>query len=249
MPWLSDPMKLQAGKAWGDHTTAEFLAGWARIAATYPSAAIGATMANTVGYWDPEGPSYDGMSRWSSNNADHRRIHLAIPGVSRRQAWPPPSSPAGSSDANIRERASRRRLPRYSGVGTGHVAGLGVLVVADRRPARDQTAGSEGSRGFIPAAALLLSFLAGPVSGGQRYSLTLFMALPLAIAAVALARRKGESRETNITEINNEPDRERIQAALADTSGHRLWACRCSVNVRGQPSEPARPWPNSHSSP
>ena len=57
----------------------------------------------------------------------------------------------------------------------------GVLVI--RRRARTALAV------FVPAGVVLLSFLAGPVSGGQRYSLTLFMALPIAIAAVMLAAR------------------------------------------------------------
>ena len=42
---------------------------------------------------------------------------------------------------------------------------------------------------FVPVGVVLLTFLAGPVSGGQRYALTLFMALPLAVGAVVLAAR------------------------------------------------------------
>ncbi|HET9128566.1 MAG TPA: hypothetical protein VFN73_10840, partial [Propionibacteriaceae bacterium] len=42
---------------------------------------------------------------------------------------------------------------------------------------------------FLPAAALGLTVMAGPVSGGLRYLLAFFMALPLAAAAAALAGR------------------------------------------------------------
>ncbi len=77
VPALADPMKLRARLAWETHTTLDFLRGWARIASQYPLTAIGATMANTVGYWDPEAPPYDGIDRWSANDA--RTIHLDIP--------------------------------------------------------------------------------------------------------------------------------------------------------------------------
>ena len=203
------------------------------------------------GYWDPEGPSYDGMSRWSSNNADHRRIHLAIPGGEPKTGLAAAIESSGFFPTRTYGRGLHddgyRAIPVLGlAMSPGWVCWswlIAALLVIRRRDRKALAV-------FIPAAALLLSFLAGPVSGGQRYSLTLFMALPLAIAAVALARRKGESRETNITEINNEPDRERIQAALADTSGHRLLGVPAArSSVRGQPSEPARPWPNSHSSP
>ena len=51
VPVLADPMKLQGRKSWADHSTAEFLTGWAAIAARFPGTAIEATLAGTIGYW------------------------------------------------------------------------------------------------------------------------------------------------------------------------------------------------------
>ena len=46
----------------------------------------------------------------------------------------------------------------------------------------------------------MLTVLAGPVSGGQRYSLALFMALPLAVAAALLARSSRSADRLEVTE-------------------------------------------------
>ena len=231
VPWLSDPMKLQAGKAWGDHTTAEFLAGWARIAATYPSAAIGATMANTVGYWDPEGPSYDGMSRWSSNNADRRRIHLAVPGGEPKTGLAAAIESSGFFPTRTYGRgASRRRLPRYSGVGTGHVAGLGVLVVAGRRPARDQTAGSEGSRGIHPS-----SRAAAELPGRTCLRWAAILADPLHGPAPRDRRCRPRQAEGRISRDEHHRDQQRARPGTNPGRARRhQWAspfgrARCSV--------------------
>src|SRR5262249_5504285 len=77
VPDLADPMKLSARINWRQHSTAQFLAGWARIAAKYPGTAVEATLASSVGFWDPEAPPYHGLERWSVNGG--RGIFLAIP--------------------------------------------------------------------------------------------------------------------------------------------------------------------------
>lgn len=53
---------------------------------------------------------------------------------------------------------------------------------------------------FLPTSTLMLTVLAGPVSGGQRYSLALFMALPLAVAAALLARSSRSADRLEVTE-------------------------------------------------
>ena len=190
VPWLADPMKLAARKAWGDQTTGEFLSGWVGIIAQYPVTAIGATLANTVGYWDPEGPSYDGINRWSAN--DVRTIHLDIP------SGKPTTGIAGKIESSgIMPTKTYRAGLHDDGYRAIPVVGLAMspgpicwvwlisaLLVIRRRDWKALGV-------FVPAGVMLLTFLAGPVSGGQRYTLPLFMTLPLAIAAVALAARTG----------------------------------------------------------
>ena len=185
VPWLADPMKLQARKAWADHSTAEFLLGWARLVLKYPVTAIEATLANSAGYWDPEGASYDGLLRWSFN--DIRGIHLGIP------SGPPASGVAAKIEASgIMPTWTYRGGLHDDGYRAIPLLGLAMspgpvcwlwlitgLLVARRR---DPTALAV----FVPAGMLLLTCLAGPVSGGQRYALPFFMALPLAVTAVAL---------------------------------------------------------------
>ncbi|HET9648350.1 MAG TPA: DUF6020 family protein, partial [Microlunatus sp.] len=188
VPGLSDPIKLQARKSWKDHSTAQFLTGWARIATTYPKTAIAATLANTVGYWDPEGPSYDGFMRWSVN--DVRTVHLNIPSgkpttgiaswIESKSLIPTQSYARGLSDDGY------RKIPILGlAMSPGPICWLwlvsAVLVARQRK--------TSALAIFVPAGALLLTLLAGPVSGGQRYTLTFFMAAPLAVAAVALAAK------------------------------------------------------------
>ncbi len=198
VPGLADPMKLQARKAWPEHSTIEFIAGWLRIAAKYPVTAIEATLANTVGYWDPEAPSYDGVVRWSAN--DWRGIHLDIPSgkpttgiagkIEASGIAPTHSYVVGTHDDGYRV------IPIVGlAMSPGPVCWLwfiGGLLVARRRIPTALAV-------FVPAAVLLLTFLAGPISGGQRYSLTLFMALPLAVAAVVLSARRN-------TRVTSSPD-------------------------------------------
>jgi hypothetical protein len=222
VPWLADPMKLSARDTWGDRSTTEFLAGWARIAAQYPGTAIEATLANTVGYWDPEAPSYDGFIRWSAN--DGRGIHLDIP-----SGEPTTGLAAKIESSGIMPTRTYRQGLNDDGYRAIPVLGLAMspapvcwlwliaaLLVIRRR---DLTA----LAAFVPAGALLLSFLAGPISGGQRYSLTLFMALPIAVAAVVLAKRPGGERPiSRHTTVAEDPDRVRRQPAPPDHTGRRV---------------------------
>jgi hypothetical protein len=220
VPWLTDPMKLSARKAWGNRSTTEFLTGWARIAATYPVTAIGATLANTVGYWDPEGPSYDGLVRWSVN--DKRQIHLDIP-----SGEPTSGIAAKIESSGIIPSKSYRDGLHDDGYRAIPVLGLAmspgpvcwlwliaaVLVIRRRNGAALAV--------FVPAGMLLLTFLAGPVSGGQRYSLTLFMALPLAVAAVVLAKRPKDEppEEPGHTTAEEDADQDPTQPAPPDDTG------------------------------
>ena len=204
VPWLADPVKSSAKRAWGDHSTTEFLAGWAGIVGKYPKTAIAATLANTVGYWDPVGPSYDGINRWSAN--DVRRIHLDIP------SGKPTAGIAGKIESSgIMPTKTYRVGLHDDGYRAIPVVGLAMspgpicwlwlisaLLVLRRR---HRTALAV----FIPAGVLLLTFLAGPVSGGQRYSLTLFMTLPLAVATAALAAHSDGERPSAGTATIDKP--------------------------------------------
>ncbi len=187
VPGLADPMKLTAARAWSDHTTTQFLSDWATVVSHHPGTAIEATLANTVGYWSPTGTSYDGFITRSFN--DIRGIHLDIP--SGKPA-------AGSAHAVVDSWFPT--LDYWSGLqDNGYLAvpllGLAMspgpmtwlwlfalLVVVRRRDVRALAV-------FLPAATLMLTVVAGPVSGGQRYSLVLFMALPLAVGSALLPAR------------------------------------------------------------
>ncbi|HET9128370.1 MAG TPA: DUF6020 family protein, partial [Propionibacteriaceae bacterium] len=164
VPQLSDPMKLQALKAWNQHTTLQFLTGWLRVVADHPGTAIEATLANTMGAWDPAGVSYDGLP--SSAN-DVRGIHLNIPTLS----WPAGSLPK-TVDAATRPTHEYFSGPREDGYLAVPVLGLlmspgatcwgwiiALVLVVRRRSAPALAL-------FLPAAALGLTVMAGPVSGG-----------------------------------------------------------------------------------
>lgn len=226
LPYLADPMKLTARRAWGDHSTTELLAGWARIAVKYPGTAIEATLANTVGYWDPEGPSYDGLTRWSANDAPARGIHLDIPSGKPTTGLAAKVEFSGIMPTRTYRQGLRddgyRRIPVLGlAMSPGPVCWLWLIAVLLVLRRRDGTALAV----FVPAGALLLSFLAGPVSGGQRYTLTLFMALPLAVAAVALAKRPaGERPSLGRIAVDEDADRVRSQPAPPDPIGHRVSA-------------------------
>ncbi|WP_344805031.1 DUF6020 family protein [Microlunatus ginsengisoli] len=188
VPALADPMKLGARKAWFQHSTGELLAGWASLAARFPGTALAATLANTVGYWDPDAPPYDGPNWWSDNNV--RDIHLDIP--SGRPASGPAAAVLASGLVPTRDYRNGvhddgyRAIPLLgSAMSPAPVCWawlISAALVARRRRPRSLAL-------FVPAGILLLTCLAGPVSGGQRYTLPLFMGLPLAVSAVALSVR------------------------------------------------------------
>ena len=209
VPWLADPMKLNARRSWDDHTLSEFLSGWARLVATYPGTAVEATLSNTAGYWAPGVPSYDGFTWWSKNDA--RAIHLDIPS----------GEPTDGLRAFVVNDSGFRPTKLYrSGLqDDGYLAVplLGLLmspsficwlwliavVLVIRRRAWMSLAV------FVPPAMLLLTFLAGPVSGGQRYSLSLFNALPLAVAAVLVTARRDSSSPTETPPEHADPTPQR----------------------------------------
>ena len=155
-----------------------------------------------MGYWDPEGPSYDGINRWSAN--DIRSIHLDIP-----SGEPTSGIPAKIESSGIMPTKTYRVGLHDDGYRAIPVLGLAMspgpvcwlwliaaLLVVRRRAWAALAV-------FVPTGVLLLTLLAGPVSGGQRYSLTLFMTLPVAVAAVALAVRlaangRSQARRSNI---------------------------------------------------
>ena len=228
VPWLADPMKLSARNAWGDRSTIEFLAGWARIAAQYPGTAIEATLANTVGYWDPGAPSYDGIGRWSSNAAPNRELRLDIPG-----GEPPTRVAAMIESSGIMPTKTYRIGLHDDGyraipvvglaMSPGPICWLWLISALLVTRCRHWTALAV----FVPAGVLLLTFFAGPVSGGQRYSLTLFMTLPLAVAAAVLATRRGGDRPApDRIAIDKDADRVRGDPVPQDHNGHRIRAAR-----------------------
>lgn len=205
VPQLTDPMKLSTRDAWNDGlSTSEFLVGWARVSLQHPWTALEATMANTMGYWDPVGSSYDGLVRWSSN--DIRGILLDIP-----SGEPTKGIAAAIEESGIMptrgyfegmQDDGYRSIPLVGPLmSPGFVVWVwlvaGLLVLRTRR--------YRALAVFVPAGALLLSFLAGPVSGGQRYSLALYMALPLAIAAVALVARQSSATAGLVRPVQPSP--------------------------------------------
>ena len=185
LPALADPMKLRARLAWHTHTTLEFLDGWAKIAGEYPLTAIDATLANTVGYWDAEAPPFDGIDRWSANDA--RTIHLDIP------SGRPATGLAGQLESSgllptrgydgVHDDGYRLIPVLAQAMTPGTICWIwfiaGMLVVRRRRPSATAV--------FVPVGLLLLTLIAGPMSGSQRYTMSMVMALPLALAAVILS--------------------------------------------------------------
>jgi hypothetical protein len=231
VPWLADPMKLSARQAWGERSTTEFFTGWSRIVGQYPGTAIEATLANTVGYWDPEAASYDGLVRWSSN--DVRRVHLDIP-----SGQPTTGAAAAIESSGFMPTKTYQDGLLDDGYRAIPVLGLAMspapvcwlwliaaLLVIRRRDLRALAV-------FVPIGVLLLTFLAGPVSGGQRYSLTLFMAVPLALGAVVLAKRPGDESSEEPARATAEEDAEQdpAQPASPDDSGPDI--------IRVPPSDP-----------
>lgn len=189
IPGFADPIKLDARAAWEERTTGEFVSGWLRLVAEYPGSAVTATLANTVGYWAPGAPSYDGVVHESWN--DIRGIRLDIP------------YQLSNEDAPVEPLTGVRALiERHGLLEEGYLAIpvigmtlspgfvtwvwiLGLVVLWRKR------AGLEAAFA-LPAAALMATFLAGPVSGGMRYALGFFATAPIAVAVAIVARRRPE---------------------------------------------------------
>jgi hypothetical protein len=191
--------------------------------------------------------------RWSAN--DVRRIHLDIP-----SGRPTTGLAAAIEDSGIiptRDYVHGVHDDGYQGlpiVGLAMSSGpicwawciAGLLVI--RR--RDRAALAV----FVPVAILLLTFLAGPVSGGTRYSLSLFMTLPLALAAATLAttRRRGQPSRVTAADTEHEAPAEeavpepRVAGNLPHRGGSAAPAAvdKVSESVRSsrdQPIPPDRP--------
>ncbi|MGW9112799.1 DUF6020 family protein [Microbacterium sp. NPDC055683] len=183
-PFISDPVKADAHAGWSAIGTGEFLLSWARIAAAHPGRAIEATLAGTVGYWAPGAASYDGLILSSHN--DVRDVHLDI------DARPPQTGLGGFLVRHELLGDTLRAIPLLGLTITPATvvwAWIIAAVVIIRCRGRQQGAV------LVPAAILLATILAGPVSGGMRYILPLAAALPVAIGAASAAVRSEPSRQ------------------------------------------------------
>ncbi|GAA4187877.1 hypothetical protein GCM10022219_01240 [Microbacterium oryzae] len=188
IPGFADPIKLDARTAWEERTTGEFLAGWARLVTEYPGSAVTATLANTVGYWAPGAPSYDGVVTASWN--DVRGIHLDIPfshSGADGDVAPAGGVPAFAERHGLLDEGYRAIPVVGLTLSPGVVTWIWIvaLVVLWRRRAGLDAAFA------LPAAALMATFLAGPVSGGMRYALGFYATVPIVVAVAAVARRQG----------------------------------------------------------
>jgi hypothetical protein len=206
-PQLSDPMKLQARADWRPDSADRILRLWVRLASRYPGTAAEATLANTVGYWDPEAPSYDGLYLYSYN--DVRDIHLDIPSGEPTTGFRGWLQRSGIVPTRLYSRGQLddgyRAIPILGLVmSPGLVCWAWVVaavVVVRRRAWRALAL-------FVPPAVMLLTFVAGPLSGGERYSLGLFAALPLAVGAALLATRRDRPASPGAASDNDEESEE-----------------------------------------
>ncbi|WP_261166041.1 DUF6020 family protein [Microbacterium sp. Marseille-Q6965] len=175
-PGISDPVKADANANWGERSTLEFVRGWLDLALAYPVSAVEATLAGTVGYWAPGAPSYDGLIYMSHN--DVRGVHLDIP------FGPTDGGVRGFLERNDLFDGGLRSIPVIGlmlspGVITwGWVIALALIIRARNWPALSI---------FVPAMVLFATLLAGPVSGGMRYALGFYAALPLAVGVAVLS--------------------------------------------------------------
>ncbi|WP_029149316.1 DUF6020 family protein [Microbacterium indicum] len=175
-PSISDSVKADAHHGWAHVGTGPALAGWLRLAAAHPVPAIEATLAGTVGYWAPSAPSYDGIPLLSSN--DVRDVHLDIP-----SGLPDAGAVRAVYESGMLGDGLRRIPVLGLLVSPGFVTWAWIVCAAMVLRERRWRAAAL----FVPAGVLLLTLVAGPVSGGMRYSLALFAALPLAAGAACAA--------------------------------------------------------------
>ncbi|WES66211.1 DUF6020 family protein [Microbacter sp. GSS18] len=180
-PGISDPIKDEASRWWEAHSTTDVLSNWLRLMREYPLSAVTATLANTVGYWSPSAQPWYGHGLTIASRNDVRGIHLDIP--------------YGPVDVGVRGAIERHELLGETlrqtpilgiALAPGLVTWLWVVAaigVIRKRDVRTLV-------WFVAPAMLLLTVLAGPVSGSMRYALPFFAALPLAWAIAVTARRR-----------------------------------------------------------
>lgn len=195
-PGISDPIKDEASRWWSDHPTSDVLSGWVALAVQHPMSAMTATLANTVGFWSPSARSWYGHGLTIYSRNDVRGIHLDIP-----------YGPTGTGLRGMIERhdllGETLRLTPLLGVALapGLVTWMWIVsaVGAWRKRALAELAW------FLPPAVLLLTMLAGPVSGSMRYALPLFSTLPLAwgLVAAARSRRQGRNGTSGVGELDD----------------------------------------------
>ncbi|MDN3309923.1 DUF6020 family protein [Microbacterium oryzae] len=185
IPGFADPIKLDARTAWESRTTGEFLAGWARLVTTYPGSAVTATLANTVGYWAPGAPSYDGVVQGSWNEVRGIRLDIPFTRSGADGEVDPPGGIAALVERHGLLDEGYRAIPVVGlTLSPGVITWIWIvaLVVLWRRRAGVEAAFA------LPAAALMATFLAGPVSGGMRYALGFYATVPIVVAVAAVAR-------------------------------------------------------------
>lgn len=185
VPELSDPMLLRVRDAWRTHSTMQMLSRWPRLVVEYPGTAAVATLANTVGYWDPTSSSYKNLVPLLKGIELPIRT-LGVPKTGLR-GWlvnsgimPAMSYWTGESDSGF------LTVPVLgSAMSPGFVSWIwiGALVLVVRRR------GWSALVMFVPPAVLMLTVIAAGTSGGQRYELPFFMILPLVAAIPFLVER------------------------------------------------------------
>lgn len=195
IPQFADPIKLDARDKWPNTTTGEFLSGWARMVGEYPASAVVATLGNTVGYWAPGAPSYDGLVAESHN--DVRTITLDIPDRDEERTGVQRYLYDNHLVGYFNTTASLDVPVLGQALSPGSVTWmwlLALLVIARKGAWRRLAL-------YIPIGVLMLTFLAGPVSGGMRYMLVFVAALPIAVGAAVLPRQvtteNGDGRTGN----------------------------------------------------
>ena len=182
-PGLSDPVKDSAAGGIRAMGTGPFLRGWIGLAADYPGTAATATLAATVGYWAPGSSPWPGHGVGLDSHNEARGVRVDVP--------------AGRSEHGLRGALERSAM---LGDGLLRVPGIGLVaspavivwiwiltaVAAVRR--RDWVR----LVAFVPAAFLMVTVLAGPVSGSMRYVLPLYATVPVAVCAMVLATREDQ---------------------------------------------------------
>lgn len=169
-PSISDPIKGKASQTWNEHGGDGFVQGWLRLVAEYPASAITATLANTVGYWAPGAPSWDGIDTASTLGVYDIWLDLPESNFERLvgKEW---------------LESTGQKVPVLGMVlSPGAITWVWILSLAILVRKRAFVMGSF----MVPSILLMLTILAGPVSGGLRYSLGFYAALPIAVTIALL---------------------------------------------------------------